>query len=253
MLQLSPRLGKIASYVKMGESIADIGTDHGYLPIKLTMDGVSPHVILSDINEGPLDKARENINEHLGGRELDIRQGYGLECLKPEEVEVVVIAGMGGILISDILAKDIEKTRSFQRFILQPRNNSAILRRWLNTNDMTITDEQIVKEGEHFCEIIVAVPSGNETSEQIQKLKGVAYAEEMSGIPQEVLCEVPIMWLLSNDELVPEYLWFKLEKEKEKIEEISKNGSSDESKLALEKAIIRRDVLRSFFEPEAGE
>lgn len=161
MLKLSDRLQKIANFISPGETVADIGTDHGFLPIALWESGKSPHVILSDINEGPLEKARENIEKYFPEKVFDLRIGSGIRTISQGEVDVIVIAGMGGLLIADILADDLTKTKSYQKLILQPRNAQNKLRAWLMKNGFAIADETLVKEGKYICEIIVAVPEEN--------------------------------------------------------------------------------------------
>ncbi|NLC52170.1 MAG: SAM-dependent methyltransferase, partial [Firmicutes bacterium] len=146
-MRLSDRLNTIASYIKKGESIADIGTDHALLPIFLWKKGICKKIIISDINEGPLEKARANINRLCPDMDVDIRKGSGIETLLNNEVDTVIIAGMGGLLIIDILGYDINKARSFGRYILQPRNASDKLRVWLYKNNFDIIDERLVQEG----------------------------------------------------------------------------------------------------------
>ena len=158
MIKLSNRLQKIADFIDQGESVADIGTDHGFLPISLWETGKSSHVILSDINVGPLEKAKDNINKYFSDQEFDIRIGSGIATLKPAEVDTIVIAGMGGLLIADILGDDLIKTKSYKKLILQPRNSQDKLRAWLLENSFRIIDEVLVREGKYLCEIILAIP-----------------------------------------------------------------------------------------------
>lgn len=158
MIKLSDRLQKIADFIEPGESVADIGTDHGFLPIALWEQGKSPHVILSDINAGPLEKAKFNIDKHFPGKQFDLRIGNGIQTIKPAEVDNLVIAGMGGLLIAEILGDDLDKTRSYKKLILQPRNAQNKLRAWLLENGFAIRDEVLVRERKYLCEIILAVP-----------------------------------------------------------------------------------------------
>jgi tRNA (adenine22-N1)-methyltransferase len=165
MIKLSDRLQKIADFIEPGESVADIGTDHGFLPMALWERGKSPRVILSDINEGPLEKAKGNINKYYPEKEFDLRIGSGIQTLKPAEVEDIVIAGMGGLLIAEILGDDLEKSKSYRKLILQPRNAQEKLRLWLLENGFLIRDEVLVREGKYLCEIILAVPDGSGSQE----------------------------------------------------------------------------------------
>lgn len=158
MIRLSDRLKAIAKEIKNGESMADIGTDHGLLPMYLWENSISPEVILSDINEGPLEKAKANSKRLCGGFEFDMRRGSGIETLDYDEVYAVVIAGMGGILISDILNHDLEKSKSFRKLILQPRNKKGYLRYFLLNNGFEIKREKLVREGDFICSILTVEP-----------------------------------------------------------------------------------------------
>ena len=155
---LTDRLQKIADEINIGETMADIGTDHGFLPLYLWENGISPSVIMCDVSEPSLAKAKAAAGAYQFGHELDFRVGDGLTVLSAGEVDTVVIAGMGGLLIRDILSRDLEKTCSFSKFILQPRNNVGILRYWLNMNNFDIAKNQLVREGKFICDIITVIP-----------------------------------------------------------------------------------------------
>lgn len=161
MIKLSERLLTIANYISDEEDIADIGTDHGYLPLYLIEQNKKRKVIFTDVNDGPLKKA-ENIiqREHpeLPISTLDIRKGDGLKPISANEVDTITIAGMGGILIKDILAADVGKTKSFNKLILQPRTASDKLRRWLVENKIHIVDEVLAYEKGRICEILIIEP-----------------------------------------------------------------------------------------------
>ena len=131
MIKLSERLECIANRIDKGETVADIGTDHGYLPIYLWENKISPKVIMADISKGSLQKAKDNCKLSQPDFDFDCRLGDGLEVLKPHEVDTVVMAGMGALLIIEMLEWDIIKTRTYKKFILQPRNNLGELVKWL--------------------------------------------------------------------------------------------------------------------------
>jgi len=157
-MRLSKRIYAIANAVNKGETAADIGTDHGYVPMLLIKNAVSPRVIMSDISEGSLAKAAQTFR--LCGLDADpgdFRIGDGLDTIEPGEVDTVIIAGLGGHTIADILTADIHKSMSFKRLVLQPRKHSGNLRYALYTNGWNISDEILVPEGKFVCEIICAV------------------------------------------------------------------------------------------------
>ena len=181
MMKLSPRLKKIAEQINAGETMADIGTDHGFLPIYLWENKICPKVIMADISSGSLSNAA-----------FDLRLGSGIEVLEEAEVDAVVMAGMGGILMTEILEKDIKKSLSFRKLILQPRKDVGKLRYWLFNNGFSITNEALVREGKYICEIITAVP------------KEVAITRQMNG--DDIEYEFPHSLIDYNDELLEEYL-----------------------------------------------
>jgi tRNA (adenine22-N1)-methyltransferase len=145
------RIRKIASYVEAGESVADIGPDHGYLSIWLIREGVSSRVIMTDIAEGPLKIARGNA-ERYGV--TDCRLGDGLEPMAHGEVDAVVIAGMGGETIIGIMEADPAKTASFPKYILQPRTKTDELRSWL-AERYEIVEDVVAEERGRPCPILV--------------------------------------------------------------------------------------------------
>ena len=136
MVNLSERLMIIAEQIKKNEIAADIGTDHGFLPMYLADESICPKVILADVSTGSLDKAKSTVRELLKAREeagcpldpaiFDFRLGDGIKVLAPGEADVIVIAGMGGILISEILAGNRETAHRARRIIMQPRNGSGL-------------------------------------------------------------------------------------------------------------------------------
>ena len=162
-MKLSKRIYKIAEMVQRGETAADIGTDHGYVPMLLIKNSISSRVIMSDISEASLSKARETFRLcELHADESDFRTGDGLDTIRASEVDDIIIAGLGGYTIADVLDSDILKSRSFKKLILQPRKHSGALRHYLYTHGWDITYDVLAPEGKFQCEIIVAVP-GRET------------------------------------------------------------------------------------------
>lgn len=153
-MKLSNRLQYIADEIRWGETMADIGTDHGFLPLYLLNICKCPKVIMTDISRGSLKKAEENCLRYDSEREYDLRLGNGIDVLKDGEVDTVVIAGMGGLLIADILDWDMRKSKSMKRYVLQPRNNVGKLRHYLAEKGFSIVKEGLVPEGKFICEIL---------------------------------------------------------------------------------------------------
>ncbi|MDD4504360.1 MAG: class I SAM-dependent methyltransferase [Clostridiaceae bacterium] len=157
-LKLNPRLKIIADSIRGYESIADIGSDHAYLPIYLAKNERIKSAIATDINRGPVEISKERIKIHKVESKVTVRQGNGLEAIKQGETEVIVIAGMGGILIRDILDKDAMVAQSAKLLILQPMRDSDKIRRWLLMQSFDIIDEELVKDQDKIYEVIWAKP-----------------------------------------------------------------------------------------------
>lgn len=119
-MKLTERLEKVASLVPKSTSMADIGTDHGYLPLALLEEGKVERAIACDINRGPLERAREHIISLGREKDIALRLGGGLSVLEKGEVDGVVIAGMGGLMMRDILEADIDKAQALHWLVLQP-------------------------------------------------------------------------------------------------------------------------------------
>lgn len=169
-LNLNPRLKKIAELVPSNSCTADIGTDHAYIPIALVSDGITPCAIASDIKKGPLARAAANIRIHGLEKEIDTRLGGGLTTLcENDHAEVIIIAGMGGILISDILAASPTVVKNAKLLILQPMTAVTELRQYLSKNQYEITAEHLVAEEEKIYNIIIAKPMGD-TSYTLREL-----------------------------------------------------------------------------------
>ena len=158
MAALGGRLMAIARGVESGQTMADIGADHGFLPLYLWEMGICPKIIVTDISRESLNKAKNAFINHIGAPGVDFRLGDGLSPLECGEVDVIVIAGMGGALMVRMLAADMKKAASFSKYVMQPRNGAGKLRHWLDMAGFSIVSEELLAEGKFICEIITAKP-----------------------------------------------------------------------------------------------
>lgn len=156
--ELSKRLFTIAGLVDKNSKVADIGCDHGYLGIYLIQSGRAKSVIASDIKEGPLRTARDNI-ARCGCKGISLRLGNGLAPVGADEVDCVIIAGMGGEVISGIIDKTPWLRSDKYTLILQPMTCSFQLRKYLAENGFSIVSETAVKEKKVYT-VIKAVYTG---------------------------------------------------------------------------------------------
>ena len=160
MPKISKRLEILASLVPFGARVCDIGTDHGYLSIELKKRGAVEKMIATDINENPLSRARKNI-EKAGVNGIELRLCDGLKGISPHEVDTVVIAGMGGEVISGILEKGKEVAECGEiSFVLQPTTSPEHLRSFLFENGYTIKSETPLSENGKLYSVMLCKFSG---------------------------------------------------------------------------------------------
>lgn len=203
-MELSKRLNWIVGKLEKSNVIMDVGTDHGYIPIYLVKNNIASKVIASDINKEPLKKAE--INASLDGvrDKIELRLGGGLQPLKNKEAEAVIIAGMGGNLIRDILEHDLNKVKNLNYLILQPAQNPEVLREYLYTNNYEILEEDLcLDEGKYYEIFKVRYKIGNAL-----RLDDIYY-------------EVSPMLLKNKSSLLKEYIEYKIEKYKKVVEFIN--------------------------------
>lgn len=200
-MRLSDRLQTIANFIPKNTIVGDIGTDHGYIPIYLIENKISKKVIATDISKNSLDKIINCVKGTKYEKDIDMRLGDGLDPIKPFEVDTVVIAGMGGLLIRDILDKDKDKRDSITNFILQPNIATEELRKYLYENNFEIVDEKLVKEDGKFYEVIWAK-------------KGKAYVD------QDIYYEIGEKLLANRDPLLEEFLNNRIQMNEEILKEL---------------------------------
>ena len=165
-MQLDARLAAIAALVPHGTTLADIGADHAYLAATLVLHGHAPRAVVGDLSAGACEAARRRVGTQRLTQQIDVRQGDGLSVLLPGEAESIVIAGMGGALIADILAGAQDILGDVGTLVLQPMNGAEKLRRWLYAHDWTIERETLARAGGHLYEIIRAVHGHTEMPDE---------------------------------------------------------------------------------------
>ena len=149
IMELSNRLETIASFVTEGYIVADIGTDHGYIPIYLTSNGNCPRAYAMDVNKEPLSRAKTHIEEENAGEVVS--------CMPQDDVDSIVIAGMGGDLVVRILEQDFDKLANVKELILSPQSHLERVRHFLNDHGFRILEEEFLKEDGKYYVVIRAV------------------------------------------------------------------------------------------------
>lgn len=160
ILRPNGRLSLCAEFVREGSRLADIGTDHGYLPIALCLSDRIPSALACDINPLPLRSAEENIARYRLGDRIATRLSNGLRAIRADEADDIVIAGMGGELIRDILSAAAWIKDGAKRLILQPMTHHDDLIRWLYENGFAIERQQAVLDGGKYYTVLSAYYNG---------------------------------------------------------------------------------------------
>lgn len=169
---ISQRLERVAAFVPQDARLLDVGSDHAYLPIYLMQQGRIKAALAGEVVQGPFDSARKNVAAHGLSQQIQVRLADGLAAFESEDqIDTIVIAGMGGRLIADILAQGRTKLGSVRRLILQPNNREDELRSWLVENGFAIETEDVLEEAGKFYEIIVAA-AGQQSLTELERRFG---------------------------------------------------------------------------------
>ncbi len=158
MIKLTNRLQQIADLVKKGDRIVDVGCDHGYIPVYLVKNGICPSAIACDINEGPMKSCCALVYDYHLGEKIQCILTDGLDNISADDYDTVILAGMGGELISDILSRSDCITS--KRLILNPMTHPEIARKFLYDNGFEIEEDVVVSDGRHHYSVFAASYSG---------------------------------------------------------------------------------------------
>lgn len=161
---LSLRMQRVADMVEPCERVADIGCDHGYVSIYLVEQGIADHVLAMDVRKGPLSRAEANIRQKQLQTRIECRLSDGLERLQPGEADTILLAGMGGRLMIDILTKGSNKRLGTETLIVQPQSDIPEVRRYLHRIGYEITAEDMLQEDGKYYTVMKAKPSDSDTA-----------------------------------------------------------------------------------------
>lgn len=161
MFNLGNRLKTVSQFVRRGSSVVDIGTDHAYLPVYLVTENISEKALACDLRKGPLFNAQKTVEQNNLTDKIELRLSDGLEKVNPDDGDDILICGMGGILITDILSKAEWLKNPRYRLVLQPQSHCEQVRRFLTCNGFDIINEKSCEESGKLYNVIVAEYSGD--------------------------------------------------------------------------------------------
>ena len=212
-MKLSRRLETIASFVPEGSAVADIGTDHGYIPIHLVQEGKAKHAIAMDVRKGPLLRAQAHIHEAGLEAHVEVRLSDGLLKLEQNEADCVVIAGMGGELIIHILEEGRGLWEGIPHWVLSPHSELDKVRRFLEEQEFFTWRETMIKEEGKFY-TVMGINRTNKAGEKDNREISYRYGRSL---------------IESKDPVLKEYL----KKEEEQLEQIMRGLSESQTEAAV--------------------
>lgn len=227
-IELSNRLKTISNLINNVKSIVDVGTDHGYIPIYLVGNNILDYAVASDINRGPVEKAKKNVKDYNLENTISCRLGGGLTTVKPKEVDAAIIAGMGGNLIRDIIEESKGVFKALNYAVLQPVQNPEVIREYIYKSGYTIMDEVIVKDEEKYYEIIKVKYDNNK-----REVEPIYY-------------EISEILLNKKEPLFKEYIEFKLNKYTRVFENLNEETELSKKRKEELRRIIQR--LKEFLQ-----
>lgn len=219
---LSKRLQKAASFVQGLNSIADIGSDHSYLAKYLLDENIISYALCVEAVLGPYNKSIINLKDYIKQDKADVVLSYGINDVSPDIIDGVIIAGMGGNLILEILSRDLEKIKKFKKLILQPQNAQSDVRRFLHSNGLEIINEAVVIEKNKFYEIICAEPA------------------DKIALREAVFYEIPLLCVLEKNPEIYEFIKYK----QQKLNNIIKSCQNKNTKLSEKRIFDAQNKIK---------
>ena len=228
-IHLSKRLKALANMVTDGNRLADIGTDHGYIPIYLCQTGKIPSALAMDIGKGPLQQAQTHIAEHGRSEQIKTRLSDGMAALQFGEADTILIAGMGGGLVMKILSEGAEKLTGKEELILQPQSEIALVREFLRVRNFQILNEDmILEDGKYY---------------PMMKVSQQKAAEQTKILPQEVADAFGPVLLQKRHPVLKEWLERELRTTNSVIEQLSAQPDHERIRNRMQQVNCKKTLI----------
>jgi len=228
-MELSKRLQTVADAIQGQGAIADIGTDHAYIPIYLILSGKTEHAIAMDVRKGPLLRAKENIQAYQLENKIEIRLSDGLEKLDDAEVDTIVIAGMGGALMARILSDGAHALGIKKELILQPQSELYKVRRQLHKMGYQIIEEKMLIDEGKFYTVIRAIDGDEVYEREVEYDYGKYLLEEKN----EILLQFLQKEVISCEKIEENLRCHHTESAKRRLEELKREKQKLKEALSI--------------------
>lgn len=228
MVNLSKRLLAVAGLAGSCKTAADVGTDHGYIPVHLVLAQKAERAIAMDVNKGPLRRAEEHILQYGLEHQIETRLSDGLAALEPGEADVIVVAGMGGALMQRILAQGQETARKAVRLVLQPQSEVMAFRQFLFAGGYQITAEDMVLEDGKYYPVIAAQYAGSgKNAASFCFAQENQYQEHAAGQTHRVACKFGPVLLRQSHPVLKQFLLRQQQQKQKILEQLQANARQD--------------------------
>lgn len=237
-MELSDRLKAVIRMVTAGSIVCDVGCDHGYVPVYLIRNRICPKVIAMDVNEGPLERAREHVRSFGLEEYIAVRRSDGVTALEPGEADSLILAGMGGRLVIKILTEGRKKVREAKELILQPQSDIGYVRRYLREAGYHIIEEDMVYEDGKYYPMMKAVSMPAES---------VCAAADKSEICQAAYDKYGEYLLKNRHPVLYQYLLWEQEREQNISHEIAISAAEKTGRHRQRQAeLLRAAQIREY-------
>ena len=228
MFELDTRLFAAAELLGTGNTLADIGSDHAFLPIYMLKNQRIAHAIITDINDMPLKNSMDHVNQYRMQNYCEFRKGSGLEIIKDGDADLISICGMGGDLIATIIKNGIDTAKSAEKLVLQPMTNHALLRKNITEMGFIIIDEKMIRDRHLFYQIF-SVQKGDEKQYK-----------------NEIDFEFSPLLRYNKDETMREYIQFQLRVQRKIFAQLQENNQLSLMDESLKKIDRMKGLLNEY-------
>ena len=228
MFELDTRLFAAAELLGTGNTLADIGSDHAFLPIYMLKNQRIAHAIITDINDMPLKNSMDHVNQYRMQNYCEFRKGSGLEIIKDGDADLISICGMGGDLIAIIIKNGIDTAKSAEKLVLQPMTNHALLRKNITEMGFRIIDEKMIRDRHLFYQIF-SVQKGDEKQYK-----------------NEIDFEFSPLLRYNKDETMREYIQFQLRVQRKIFAQLQENNQLSLMDESLKKIDRMKGLLNEY-------